>query len=268
MEDISISRFLENFKLVATSPYAFAAYIIVIIVWAILNFKSNRIKTVAGIIRNIPEKDRKSVLEKEYGFYLKEGMTAESFLKAQRNSYFFYTVIALLVTIIIITVIALLKPKDSVLDLTQNNFNKAMSTLVSEINNDFENIKGDFIEDEYYDDDTCKVFESKLKLPNSSYNEISLCHNDYPNFSCNFYHGEDKGTAFEKYTSFINSFKSFTQDWLIHPGLLDKEKTLTDYTSFIKGEKKLIVSIDKGDEADDSLTYYVQLQFHKITHKE
>jgi hypothetical protein len=82
-----IEQFLKQLTTVASSPYAFVAYVALVIVWAIVVVKTRRLVAISQNLSLLPEADRKSILEKDYGFHLKEGMSAKDFLKAQRTAY-------------------------------------------------------------------------------------------------------------------------------------------------------------------------------------
>lgn len=104
-----VPAFLEQLEEVAKSPYAFVAYLAVLLVWAIIALRTSRFKKISNSLHLVPEMDRKALLEKEYGYHLKEGMSATQFLKAQRTAYIFYAFLALLGAIVLIVVLALLQ---------------------------------------------------------------------------------------------------------------------------------------------------------------
>src|SRR5262245_20506405 len=99
-----IEQFLKQLTTVASSPYAFVAYIALLIVWAIIVVKSRRLAAISKNLGLLPEADRKSILEKDYGFHLKQGMSAKDFLKAQRMAYLFYAFVAVILTALILSV--------------------------------------------------------------------------------------------------------------------------------------------------------------------
>src|SRR5438046_2660585 len=102
----SMEQFLSHLQEVATSPYALIAYVVIAVLWALVTIKTSRLKAIAGVIKDLPENERVVLLEKDYGYHLKEGMSAGDFLRAQKATYLFYAALSIIVAILVISVVA------------------------------------------------------------------------------------------------------------------------------------------------------------------
>src|SRR5687768_7754270 len=253
--------FLAQLVTVATSPYAFVAYLVLVVVWAFVAVKATRIRTLASSLALVPEADRKALLEKDYGFHLKEGMSARDFLKAQRITYLFWGLIALLGAIVVLSVLALLRAQPAPVDGRRESLRSAIQTITTSIDNDFAAIRGaPSTEDE---DGTGQVFESTVVLPGSTYNYIELSNDDGPALVSSLYFGKDERIAYKTYQAFVSDLRSFLTDWIEHSGALDKVRKMVDYVTFVKGQRKIIVSLDR--DRDDPENVHVMVMFKKVS---
>lgn len=240
-----MDAFLAQLVTVATSPYAFVAYVVLVAVWGVVFVKVTRVRALAQAIGHVPEADRRALLEKDYGFHLQRGMSARDFLRAQRSAYIFYGLMALLLAAVVLATLALLKanpaPADARLKATQD----ALGIIVGAIDDDFAAIRGSRAEDA---DSTAHLFDSTVILPASKYNYVDLEPGEPPAFLASLYHGEDKRVAFTTYQQFISQLRTLYPDWLETAGALTERHGLNDYGSFVKGYRKIIVSLDQDDE--------------------
>ncbi|MCI0559573.1 MAG: hypothetical protein MN733_13850 [Nitrososphaera sp.] len=102
-----MTDFLRVFPEAATSPLAFVAYILTLLVWAIITIETRRISTIMRDIEKFSEDDRRSVLETEIGMKLPEEVSPIDWLRARRQTYFFWgTVVLLAATLAIIAIAA------------------------------------------------------------------------------------------------------------------------------------------------------------------
>jgi hypothetical protein len=90
-------------KTVATSPYAFVAYIVLICVRGYVIVAQSRLKRIAGVIKQVAPKDRARLLENEYRTFPRSGLSAEQWIRARRMNLFF---LALVVLVLAATVLA------------------------------------------------------------------------------------------------------------------------------------------------------------------
>ncbi len=258
---MSVSPFLEQLRTVASSPYALIGYTIVVIVWGFTVNRAIRIKAISRAIGQLPEPDRKSILEKEYGYHLKQGMSAKHFLRAQRSTYIFYGFLALVVTGLIISVVAMLRAQTQVVDSRQVALCSAMQEIIGQIDEGFKKIRGDRVIDR--DDPTAVEYESTVSVPESTLNTIDLSENE-PSLAANLYYGQDARVAYQTYNDFIRKVQDCTRDWMMHPDVQDNESLERSYVSFVKGSKKVIVSLKKYTD-EPQPRYYVTVLFCRIS---
>jgi hypothetical protein len=260
-------QFLKQLTTVATSPYAFVAYIILVIIWGVVLVKTRRLAAISRNLRLLPQADRKSMLEKDYGFHLKEGMSASDFLKAQRAAYAFYAFIAVVLTVLIIVVLAIVRAKTQSLDSRRIEFQSAANRIISSIDTDFAAIKGAMSPKD--SDQESQVFESNVLLPDSYYDSIEFAHDDVPAFMASLYHGEDPIVAFNVYQDFLHEIRLVAADWIPHAKFMDErkaeeeEKEMMDYVSFVKGGRKIIVSLTSGKKTPKE--WHVMVMFKKVS---
>jgi hypothetical protein len=251
------SPFLHQLKIVGRSPYALIGYIVLAVIWAYTMTRAIRIRAIARTLIHLPEADRKSLLEKEFGYHLKEGMSARSFLKAQRSTYLFYGFISVIITALIISVVALLRGEPQVIDSKQAALCAALQRIIAQIDHNFEGIRGERIYDR--DDATAVEYESTLTVPDSVFDTIDLSDKE-PSLAATLYHGTDGETAYQVYAAFSDQFQACTQDWIRHADIEDSESLERRYVSFVKGDKKMIVSLKKYTN-EPSARYYVTVLF-------
>jgi hypothetical protein len=263
MTSETIRLFLEQLKVVATSPYALIGYLALVTVFAFTITKAIRIKAITRSLASIPAPDRKSVLENEYGVRLKEGMSATHFLRARRNTYLFWAFLAVVITCLIISITALLRAHPTIMDSKSEAARTAISQMITSIEGDFEPIKGAHSPDN--DDEETVAFESKVLIPDTDYDLVQIPKeaDDAPDFIATLYHGSDANIAYRVYNNFVSQVRQCTPDWLEHPGILDKQKLVTDYVSFVKGNKKVIVSLNSQSDKPD--VFHVSTMFLKPT---
>lgn len=251
--------FLKNLSTVASSPYAFVAYVLLIGVWALVVIRTNRIRSLAKTVSLIPESDRKSLLEKDYGYHLKEGMSARDFLRAQLHSYIFYGLMAVLAVIGLLAVLTVLKPEPSVVDVRTEKLTHTVNELAHAIDNDFKDIKGARSTEE--GDTGSNTFESNVKLPDSTYNYIELDPPDDPAYLASLYFGSDKRTAYLIYQKFVSNLRIILSDWIESPGALNQRQDFIDYATFVRGKRKVIVSLGNRKEPTE---FHVMVMFKKV----
>jgi hypothetical protein len=95
----------------ATSGKALAAYAIAIAAWVIISFRVSRNRNLLKNLEKLPERDRLKALTIEMGSVpLKEGASAEQFLRARIHSYYFWAFLILCAVAVLIFLIASLTP--------------------------------------------------------------------------------------------------------------------------------------------------------------
>jgi hypothetical protein len=104
---MTVEIFLRNLQAVASSPYAFAAYIAVVIAWVYIIIAQSRLKHISRSIKDLPEAERKDVLMKEYSVLPKAGLSANQWLRSRKQQLVFFGFIAIVIAVTILSVIAL-----------------------------------------------------------------------------------------------------------------------------------------------------------------
>ena len=102
---MNITELLAHLREVASSPYAFVAYVAVVAAWAYVATAQYRLRTISKIIGNLPEGERAKILLKEYNTLPRSGLTAEQWIRSRRQMLFFLAFLALLVCTTILIVI-------------------------------------------------------------------------------------------------------------------------------------------------------------------
>lgn len=101
----------------ATSPYAFVSYVVLIAAWVYVTVKDRRLRLIRKTLRDLPEKHRIEILQKEYNTTPRAGLSANQWLRSRRMSLFFLGYVTLLVCIVVIVVVYLWKPGSSENDI-------------------------------------------------------------------------------------------------------------------------------------------------------
>jgi len=105
MPDLAI--FINSIPVVATSPYAFGAYLLTILAWIIIAYRVARNRNIQEKIKQYPEADRIRVITAEMGAPVPPGMTAEEWIRYKRMALITYALIVFLVCVAVVVCIAL-----------------------------------------------------------------------------------------------------------------------------------------------------------------
>jgi hypothetical protein len=91
----------------ASSPYAFVAYVSVVVAWVVIALKVKRNAQLLAHIDKLPPKDRLAALQLEMGtIRIKENMTPEEWLRGRVHSYIFYAFCILCLASVVVFVVA------------------------------------------------------------------------------------------------------------------------------------------------------------------
>ncbi len=105
--------FFSSLSQVSGSPYAFFCYLVISLLWGFSFFRKGRLKRIAKAIQHLPEKDRKQILIQEYGIYLKEGLTAEEYIRARQQLYGFIVLITLVLFAAAIIIVSIVESENT-----------------------------------------------------------------------------------------------------------------------------------------------------------
>ena len=86
---------LKNLSQAAQNPYAFVAYLAVIIAWGIISWRVKRNKNLLKQTKKMSEEGRKELILAEMGRSVPPRLSADEWLKSQSRRYFFYAFLAL-----------------------------------------------------------------------------------------------------------------------------------------------------------------------------
>jgi hypothetical protein len=119
----------------ATSPYAFVAYIVLVLGWLVISLKVRRNRHLLKHLSTLPEKDRLKALELEMGAVrIRHGLTAEQWIKSRVHLYVF---LAFVMTSLVVVVLFVVAHNTTV--ITQNGqSNKPTSEKYSDVIQNFE----------------------------------------------------------------------------------------------------------------------------------
>jgi len=126
-----VQIFLDNLKIVASSPYALIGYLALLFSWVYIGVKNYRLKITRGLLSKLPSRDRLEILKKEYNISPRAGLSAEQWIRSQRNGFLFKGFIVLILACLILFIAALSRPKL----LTHQELQKLnVNTLTANIN--------------------------------------------------------------------------------------------------------------------------------------
>src|SRR5690349_21152371 len=104
--------FFEGLRTAATSPYAFVAYICLILAWAYVAIAQHRLKRVSQVIAQVPREQRASLLAKEYNVLPRSRLSAEQWIRSRKHTLFFLAFLALLLASLVLITVALTVRKE------------------------------------------------------------------------------------------------------------------------------------------------------------
>lgn len=97
-----IPNFLQHLKDTASSPFAFVAYVCVVAAWVYVIVARHRLKTIAQILKDVPEDRRAEILLREYNTTPRAGLSAEQWIRSRKQTLFFISFLATLIALIAI----------------------------------------------------------------------------------------------------------------------------------------------------------------------
>jgi hypothetical protein len=94
--------FVTALKAVADKPLALLGYALLLGAWAYVAVARHRLNRVAAALSTLPAKHRADVLKQEYGVQPTTGLTAEEWLRAQRQRLVFIAVLAFIIAVMLL----------------------------------------------------------------------------------------------------------------------------------------------------------------------
>jgi hypothetical protein len=98
---------IEGLKAAALSPYAFIGYVAVVAAWAYVVSARNQLRHFADDLRQLPEADRWSAVQKRYNVFPREGLTAEDYLRSRRQSLLFLAFLSIVIAVVAVVTVAM-----------------------------------------------------------------------------------------------------------------------------------------------------------------
>jgi hypothetical protein len=102
-----VKSFLDALQTVATSPYAFVAYVCLLagfIYWLVSEI---RLKAIA----RLPAEEQAAVLKKEYNVFPRSGLSGDEWIRSRRQTLTFWAFVVLIVAVVLLSTIGLLNVK-------------------------------------------------------------------------------------------------------------------------------------------------------------
>jgi hypothetical protein len=102
-----VKSFLDALQTVATSPYAFVAYVCLLagfIYWLVSEI---RLKAIA----RLPAEEQAAVLNKEYNVFPRSGLSGDEWIRSRRQTLTFWAFVVLIVAVVLLSTIGLLNVK-------------------------------------------------------------------------------------------------------------------------------------------------------------
>ncbi len=90
---------LDALPIIASSPLAFLGYAVTIAAWVYAVQRSQRLKLLLARLRDVPEGERTKLIQLELNEVLPPSISAEQWLRAKRQRYFFAAFVILVLTV-------------------------------------------------------------------------------------------------------------------------------------------------------------------------
>ena len=109
----AVKPFLDALSATAFSPLSALCFIVVLVAWALIAREKIRARTVQALLMGLPEKDRITVIDREYRTTPRSGLTAEQWLRARTHVFYLVAFLSTLVVVVLLSVATIIRTKDS-----------------------------------------------------------------------------------------------------------------------------------------------------------
>ncbi len=93
---MDLDAFLKALPLIATSPYAFIAYVLLVAAWLVIGLRVRRNKNLLDALEKLPPEQRLAALQAEMGNVSPPaGLTPRQWIKSRTHAYYFFAFLAL-----------------------------------------------------------------------------------------------------------------------------------------------------------------------------
>lgn len=139
-----MEAFLKAIPAAASSPYAFAAYVIAALVFMFAGAKLMMARFLLAKIASLPESDRRRAVEIATNTILPKDITPEQWIRHSRQQYIFLLLGSLLISAMAVAMVALIGPNKKGLDdirkTTQETVEKGTKVTSDKIDRSTEKI--------------------------------------------------------------------------------------------------------------------------------
>ncbi len=112
---MDVDAFLSALPRIASSPYAFIGYCLLITAWSVIGWRVWRNQNLLVALEKLPPKQRLQALQAEMGHVVPPaGLTPEHWLKTRTHQYYFYAFLAFCFCFTFVVVIYFVFSKPSV----------------------------------------------------------------------------------------------------------------------------------------------------------
>lgn len=91
----------------AVSPFAFVAYVILVIGFIYSTVTQQRLKRITNVIKDLPEDQRAALLTREYPEYPSRGISSEQYIRLKKHRSILIIILAIIMVILILSTISL-----------------------------------------------------------------------------------------------------------------------------------------------------------------
>ena len=110
-----MSPFLKALPITATSPTAYAAYVLTLLAWGIIAWRVKRHKILLTHLESLPPEDRLSAIKAEMGVIeIKGGVSADQWLRSRIHTFYLVGFLVLCATLFTIGALAMFQHAGSV----------------------------------------------------------------------------------------------------------------------------------------------------------
>lgn len=128
---VTLDAFVDGLKVAATSPYAYASYVLLLACWTFLAARGQRLRVVRSVLKDLPEHQRFEILKREFPEFPRSGLSPEQWIRARAHAMILIAFVALLLSGTVISVISMTSPSSKkIADLTSQTDWQMFLTLV------------------------------------------------------------------------------------------------------------------------------------------
>jgi len=142
--ELDLDAFLSALPRIASSPYAFIGYSLLIAAWTVIGWRVHRNQNLLNALEKLPAKQRLQALQAEMGHIVPPaGLTPEQWLKTRTHQYYFFAFLAFCLCFTSIVVVYFVsKPSvqetpDNIKDRKNSDSDSTISDVITFDSRDF-----------------------------------------------------------------------------------------------------------------------------------